>query len=118
MKPKRSALLAHDYLETSPFPWLPGQEPTDNPRVHAIAEAAHDLVAQRDAWFNPPGLSEKELAKRTLTNLYNQRPDWLDAAPQAPGCGSAGCLRLAARRGREDLLARLLALNLERAGTK
>ncbi|MBK7003333.1 MAG: hypothetical protein IPH35_26520 [Rhodoferax sp.] len=26
---------------------------------------------------------EKELAKRTLTNLYNQRPGWLDAAHRA-----------------------------------
>ena len=27
-----------------------------------------------------PGLDEKELQKRTLTNLYNERPDWLAAA--------------------------------------
>lgn len=31
-------------------------------------------------WLNPPGLGEKELQKRTLTNLYNERPEWLDAA--------------------------------------
>ncbi len=48
--------------------------------MQAIATAAHDLVEQRDAWLNPPGLSEKELQKRTLTNLYNERPAWLDAA--------------------------------------
>jgi hypothetical protein len=31
------------------------------------------------AWLNP-ACREKELQKRTLTNLYNARPDWLDAA--------------------------------------
>ena len=40
-------------------------------------------MQQRDAWLNPPGLSEKELQKRTLTNLYNARPAWLDAAHKA-----------------------------------
>jgi hypothetical protein len=30
-----------------------------------------------DVWLNPPGASETELKKRTLTNLYNQRPTWL-----------------------------------------
>ena len=34
----------------------------------------------RDAWLNPPGASEAELKKRTLTNLYNARPTWLDNA--------------------------------------
>ena len=37
-------------------------------------------MEQRDAWLNPPSVSEAELKKRTLTNLYNQRPDWLDLA--------------------------------------
>ena len=45
-----------------------------------------ERVAQRDAWLNPPGLDEKELQKRTLTNLYD-----------------------------EEILPRLLALNLARA---
>ena len=29
---------------------------------------------------HPPGMGEAELKKRTLTNLYNQRPTWLDLA--------------------------------------
>ena len=62
------------------FPWPPGTEPTDDPRVQAIAAAAAEMVALRDAWLNPPNLPEKELQKRTLTNLYNVRPDWLAAA--------------------------------------
>jgi len=43
-----------------------------------------DLIPQAplstDAWLNPPGASEAELKKRTLTNLYNQLPTWLDNA--------------------------------------
>ena len=40
-------------FETFPFPWSPGREPADDPRVQAIAAAAADLVAKRDAWLNP-----------------------------------------------------------------
>jgi hypothetical protein len=69
-------------FETFPFPWPPGKEPAGDPRVEAIAEAARDLVEKRDRWLNPEGASEAELKKRTLTNLYNQRPTWLDLAHQ------------------------------------
>ena len=47
-------------FETFPFPWPPGREPQDDPRVQAIAEAAADLVAKRDAWLNPPGASDAD----------------------------------------------------------
>ena len=74
-----------------------------DPRAQAIAAAAADLNAKREAWLNPPDLvtrvpevvpgypdrllpkddaAAEVLKKRTLTNLYNQRPAWLDhAAP-------------------------------------
>jgi hypothetical protein len=42
-----------------------------------VGEAARRLVELRDGWLNPPGLDPADLAKRTLTNLYNQRPTWL-----------------------------------------
>jgi hypothetical protein len=58
-------------FETFPFPWPPGQEPTDHPAFLAISAAAKQLHEERDAWLNPPGLSEKALQRRTLTNLYN-----------------------------------------------
>ena len=65
-------------FETFPFPWPPTKEPpVDDPRVKAIAEAAHELVKKRDAWLNPPDASTTELKKRTLTNLYNENPTWL-----------------------------------------
>ena len=37
-------------FETFPFPWPPGREPADDPRVEAIAEAARELVEKRDRW--------------------------------------------------------------------
>ena len=40
-------------FETFPFPWPPGDEPTDDSRVEAIAAAAVDLVTKRDRWLNP-----------------------------------------------------------------
>ena len=38
-------------FETFPFPWPPGQEPADDPRVEAIAQATRQLraVARRVA---------------------------------------------------------------------
>jgi type II restriction/modification system DNA methylase subunit YeeA len=103
-------------FETFPFPWPPGAEPTDAPRVQAIAAAAAELVAQRDAWLNPPGLPEKELQKRTLTNLYNARPDWLAAAHRRLDAAVFAAYGWPEDLGDEEMLARLLALNLVRAG--
>lgn len=71
---------ASTIFETFPFPYPPGTEPTDSPIVQAIAEAARELVEKRDRWLNPEGATETELKKRTLTNLYNERPTWLDLA--------------------------------------
>jgi len=103
-------------FETFPFPWPPGAEPTDDPRVQAIAAAAAELVAQRDAWLNPPGLPEKELQKRTLTNLYNARPAWLAAAHRRLDAAVFAAYGWPEDLRDEEMLARLLALNLARAG--
>ncbi len=63
-----------DCFETFPFP-----QPTDDQRGR-VGEAARRLVELRDGWLNPPNLDPADLDKRTLTNLYNQRPTWLDHA--------------------------------------
>ncbi|MCB0108719.1 MAG: class I SAM-dependent DNA methyltransferase [Caldilineaceae bacterium] len=109
---------------TFAFPWPPGQEPTDDPIVQAIAQAAEELVEKRDAWLNPPGLDKTELKKRTLTNLYNARPTWLDLAHKkldAAVLAAYGWSDLMTDEGitdEEELLSRLLALNLERAANQ
>jgi hypothetical protein len=102
-------------FETFPFPWPPGREPADDPRVQAIAAAAADLVAKRDAWLNPAGASDAERKPRTLTNLYNARPAWLDLAHRALDTAVFSAYGWPRDLTDDEILTRLLALNLERA---
>lgn len=110
----------------------------------AIAQAAHRLNQLREAWLNPPEWTqvlpeviplsmatshypdrivprpgfEKELAQRTLTKLYNQRPAWLAQAHSALDAAVAaayGWPDYNASMPDEAILQRLLALNLERS---
>jgi hypothetical protein len=57
-----------------------------------------------------------ELKKRTLTNLYNQRPAWLVNAHRALDEVVAAAYGWPADLSDEEILRRLLALNLERVG--
>ena len=110
----------------------------------AIAQAAQRLSTLRLAWLNPSewtdtvpevvplGLSaspypdrtvakpgfEKDLAKRTLTNLYNLRPAWLAAAHaqlDAAVAAAYGWADYTADMPDDEILRRLLALNLQRS---
>jgi hypothetical protein len=110
-------------FETFPLPWAPGQEPRGDPPVEAISEAARELNELRERWLNPPaeggvGLGESELKKRTLTNLYNERPAWLEHAHRK--LDAAVCAAYGWPDGMDDqeILARLLVLNGERAGAE
>lgn len=133
-------------FETFPFPEsltpnTPATDYADDPRAIAIATAAARLNELRENWLNPADLvvrvpeivsgypdrilpkdeaAAKELSKRTLTNLYNTRPAWLDnahkaldeAVAEAYGWGDdwrAGLLT------EDEILARLFRLNQERA---
>jgi type II restriction/modification system DNA methylase subunit YeeA len=102
-------------FETFPFPWAPGKEPKDDPRVKAIGQAAKELVEQRDRWLNAEGLGEAEKKKRTLTNLYNQRPTWLDLAHKKLDEAVFAAYGWPNDLSDEQILEKLLALNLERA---
>ncbi|HEU5015579.1 MAG TPA: DNA methyltransferase, partial [Roseiflexaceae bacterium] len=139
-------------FETFPFPWPPGHEPHSDPRIAAIAEAARDLVQQRDAWLAgeddphpgaarhpaPTGkgaggegeqsgvretpeapssiiLRPSSTRDRTLTNLYNQRPDWLTDAHRRLDRAVFAAYGWPDDLSDEAILERLLALNLERA---
>ncbi len=133
-------------FETFPFP--EGLTPNilatnyaNDLRALAIATAAARLNELRESWLNPPDLvkrvpevvegypdrilpvdekAEKILKKRTLTNLYNERPAWLDnahakldgAVAAAYGWGEDF------RSGKltdEEILKRLFELNQDRA---
>ena len=84
--------------------------------MKAIAEAAKALVEQRDAWLNPPGASAAELKKRTLTNLYNERPTWLELAHKRLDEAVLDAYGWPHGLSDEEILARLLKLNLVRSG--
>ena len=110
----------------------------------AIAQAAQRLNTLREAWLNPPewttrvpevvplGMDaspypdrivakvgfEKELAQRTLTKLYNQRPAWLASAHQqldAAVAAAYGWHDYTGDMADDEILRRLLALNLARS---
>ncbi|MDP1740654.1 DNA methyltransferase [Polaromonas sp.] len=112
--------------------------------AEAIARAAKRLTDLREVWLNPPewtqrvpeviplGMTaspypdrilpkdghEKDLAERTLTKLYNQRPVWLDAAHKELDTAVAaayGWADYTPEMPDEEILKRLLALNLERS---
>jgi hypothetical protein len=105
-------------FETFPFPWPPGQEPKDDPRVEAIAHAARELVQKRDRWLNPEGATEEELKKRTLTNLYSfvlPESELGGSRPIHPQSAIGIASGWPHDVSDEEILARLLALNLDRA---
>ncbi len=128
-------------FETFPFPEgltpnLPASSYADDPRAVAIASAAAELDRLREAWLNPPDLARvepevvpgypdrvlprdaaaaAELKKRTLTNLYNARPAWLDHAHRRLDAAVAAAYGWPADLPDDAVLERLFALNQERA---
>jgi hypothetical protein len=59
-----------------------------------------------------------QLKKRTLTNLYNERPTWLDLAHKKLDAAVFAAYGWDPAMSDDDLLAALLALNLERAANE
>lgn len=57
----------------------------------------------------------EKLKKRTLTQLYNERPAWLDHAHKALDAAVAAAYGWPENITEEEALKRLLALNLERS---
>ena len=128
-------------FETFPFPEglspnVPAAEYLDEPRATAIAKAARRLVELRNRWLNPPEwvewvdepvpgfpkravarseVAEKELRTRTLTNLYNARPQWLDDAHATLDAAVATAYGWSPDIPEEDALQALLELNRVRS---
>jgi hypothetical protein len=132
-------------LKPFPSRWPPGVEPVDDPRVGAIAQAARELVEMRERWLAPnplPGPPPKTTtqtlnadsafpssylgeggrrpggggSKRTLTNLYNARPTWLELAHKKLDVAVFSAYGWPNDLSDEEILEKLLALNLKRAG--
>ena len=129
-------------FQTFPFPeeLTPGvssRDYADDLRAVAIADAARRLVELRDRWLNPPEWVEwvdepvpgyprrlvprdesaaSELKKRTLTNLYNQRPQWLTNAHADLDSAVAAAYGWPADISEEDALGELLKMNTAKRG--
>jgi type II restriction/modification system DNA methylase subunit YeeA len=127
-------------FETFPFPEsltpnLPASAYASDPRAAKIADAAKRLDERREAWLNPSDLVKREpevvpgfperimpvddkasaiLKKRTLTNLYNERPAWLTNAHSDLDSAVAEAYGWPVNISEEDALARLFALNQSR----
>ena len=73
------------------------------------------MNAQREAWLNPSDAGADELLRRTMTNLYNERPSWLEIAHSAIDEAVFAAYGWSTDLADDDILAHLLALNAERA---
>ena len=108
-------------FNTFPFPWPlnTADDALAEAQIDhrdAIAAAAVSLNEQREAWLNPPNADPDELRQRTMTNLYNDPPVWLQIAHQEIDEAVFAAYGWPADLSDDEVLARLLALNLERAG--
>jgi type II restriction/modification system DNA methylase subunit YeeA len=130
-------------FETFPFPEgltpnIPAHAYAADPRAIRIATAAKKLDDLRNNWLNPPDLirfepevapgypdrvlpkdadAAKALKQRTLTNLYNQRPQWLANAHEALDRAVAVAYGWPEDISTEEALEKLFALNLARASS-
>lgn len=102
-------------FETFPLPWPPGEEPAGDPRVEEISAATKRLDELRRNRLDPEGITEAELKKRTLTNLYNACPAWLQNAHERLDRAVLAAYGWPAEISDEDILKNLLALNRERS---
>ena len=99
-------------FETFPFPAEPSAE-----SINEIEAAARRLNDLRVGWLDPPGLSPGELAKRTLTNLYNAPPTWLAQAHERLDRAVHTAYGWPYPLDDAEVLARLLEINLARTGS-
>jgi hypothetical protein len=110
------------HLNTLRERWL--NPPVWTERVPEVVPLGLERSPYPDRIVPRAGLSEadaKALQKRTLTNLYNQRAAWLAMAHEALDAAVAaayGWTDYSPQMSDDDILARLLALNLQRASEK
>ncbi len=80
-----------------------------DPDSHGVGTVRYPRLVPKDA------TAAAALKKRTLTNLYNERPAWLAAAHERLDEAVSAASGWPADLSDDDLLARLLALNLQRS---
>jgi len=102
------------YTPTTTFETFAMPAPTAEV-AEAVAMAARELNRLREGWLNPPGADAALLRRRTLTNLYNERPAWLDLAHSRLDRAVHAAYGWPYPLADEDILERLIALNLRRS---
>ena len=103
------------YTPTSTFETFPFPEPTPEQKDE-IAEAAQRLDALRQGWLNPPpeSISPTQLKRRTLTNLYNDPPTWLELSQKSLDAVVFAAYDWSPEISDGEIVSRLLELNLAR----
>ena len=90
-------------------PWSRYVDPKTVDKKTGVGTVRYPRLEPRDADC------AAKLKKRTLTNLYNERPAWLDLAHKKLDAAVAAAYGWPADLSDEQILEKLLALNLERA---
>ena len=93
-------------------PWVRYIDPTTVEAKTGVGTVRYPRLEPRDADC------AAKLKKRTLTNLYNERPTWLDLAHKKLDDAVAAAYGWPADLTDDEILARLLELNLARAAEK
>ena len=101
------------YTPRSTFQTFPFPCPTPDQRAE-ITQAAQCLDTLRQGWLNPDAVGPKELKDRTLTSLYNDRPTWLRLTHNRLDDAVLAAYGWAPSISDGEIVAGLLALNLER----
>ena len=103
------------YTPTSTFETFPFPDPTPEQK-DKIADAARQLNALRQGWLNPPpdSIGPTQLKHRTLTNLYNDSPAWLELAHKSLDTVVFAAYGWSPDLSDGEIVARLLELNLGR----
>ena len=89
----------------------PWRRYVEKPDARGIGTVRYPRLIPKDAE------TAKQLAKRTLTNLYNERPTWLDLAHRKLGEAVFAAYGWPPDLTDDQILERLLAINLERSAT-
>lgn len=99
-------------VETFPFP-----EPTSG-QEQTIAEIAKEMDQRRRDWVDPPNFGGEPESGRTLTNLYNVQPTWLQQLHAALDEAVADAYGFDVHATDEAVLEDLLDLNLRRSAAE
>ena len=107
--PEWTATRTLEFPGSTDGPW---RRFVTKPDARGVGTVRYPLTEPRDAEC------AAKLAKRTLTNLYNERPAWLEYARAKLDAAVAAAYGWPADLSNDEILSRLLELNLARAAAE